>query len=58
MKLSDFGLGKILDETELASTVCGSPGYVAPEILKNGKYGLECDIWSIEVLTYFLVSGL
>ena len=39
LKLSDFGLSKILDENNLASTVCGTPGYVAPEILKDGKYG-------------------
>ena len=39
LKLSDFGLSKILDENKLATTVCGTPGYVAPEILKDGKYG-------------------
>ena len=33
------GVSKILDENNLASTVCGTPGYVAPEILKDGKYG-------------------
>jgi serine/threonine protein kinase len=32
-KLSDFGLAKKLDENQLTSTTCGTPGYLAPEIL-------------------------
>ena len=57
IKLSDFGLAKILDDNLLTSTTCGTPGYIAPEILKMDKYGKECDFWSIGVLTYFLLSG-
>ena len=38
-KFSDFRLGKIFDENKTASTVCGTLEYIAPEILKDGKYG-------------------
>ena len=41
----------------MASTICGTPGYIAPEILNDGKYGNQCDLWSIGVLTYVLLSG-
>jgi serine/threonine protein kinase len=57
IKLSDFGLAKILEDNQMASTTCGTPGYIAPEILKLDKYGKECDFWSIGVLTYVLLSG-
>lgn len=33
LKIGDFGLARLLDENSLASTTCGTPGYVAPEIL-------------------------
>ena len=56
-KLSDFGLAKQLDENQLASTTCGTPGYLAPEILTQDKYGKECDYWSIGVLTFELLAG-
>lgn len=55
--MTDFGLAKILDDSQLASTTCGTPGYVAPEILNGERYGKECDFWSIGVLTYVLLSG-
>ena len=57
IKLSDFGLAKILQDNQMASTTCGTPVYIAPEILKMDKYGKECDFWSIGVLTFVLLSG-
>jgi serine/threonine protein kinase len=33
LKIADFGLARLLDENSLASTTCGTPGYVAPEVL-------------------------
>jgi calcium/calmodulin-dependent protein kinase I len=41
----------------MASTTCGTPGYVAPEVLMQMPYGKECDYWSIGVVTFILLSG-
>ena len=41
----------------MASTACGTPGYVAPEILEQHPYGMPCDYWSIGVVAFILLSG-
>ena len=53
IKISDFGLARFISG-ELATTACGTPGYVAPEILEGKGYGLEVDYWSIGVILYIL----
>lgn len=55
VKIIDFGLAK--KSKELMSMPCGTPGYVAPEILKRRKYHKEVDIWSLGVITYILLCG-
>lgn len=35
----------------------GSPGYMAPEALEQGKYGVKSDIWAIGVITYAMLEG-
>uniref|UniRef100_A0A9J2PKR1 Protein kinase domain-containing protein n=1 Tax=Ascaris lumbricoides TaxID=6252 RepID=A0A9J2PKR1_ASCLU len=54
--ISDFGLSKTEDSGVMA-TACGTPGYVAPEVLQQKPYGKAVDIWSIGVITYILLCG-
>lgn len=58
IKLADFGFAKTVttDHSGLVTT-CGTPGYVAPEILEGASYGKPVDIWSIGVITYILLCG-
>ncbi|XP_069941632.1 serine/threonine-protein kinase DCLK1 isoform X2 [Cherax quadricarinatus] len=55
LKLGDFGLA--VEVTEPLFTVCGTPTYVAPEILNESGYGLKVDIWATGVITYILLCG-
>jgi calcium/calmodulin-dependent protein kinase-4 len=57
LKLADFGLSKIIDSDVQTQTVCGTPGYCSPEILKGRKYGTSVDMWSVGVITYILLCG-
>jgi len=57
LKIADFGLARLLEENSLASTTCGTPGYVAPEVLMQKPYGKSCDYWSIGVVAFILLSG-
>eukprot|EP01116_Phalansterium_solitarium_P017025 TRINITY_DN4096_c0_g1_i1.p1 TRINITY_DN4096_c0_g1~~TRINITY_DN4096_c0_g1_i1.p1 ORF type:complete len:238 (+),score=53.50 TRINITY_DN4096_c0_g1_i1:104-817(+) len=56
VKLADFGLSKDV-ESGVLSTSCGTPDYVAPEVLLNDHYDVGVDIWSIGVITYVLLCG-
>jgi len=55
--LSDFGLSKIIGEDTMMQTACGTPYYVAPEVLSATGYGQEVDLWSVGVITYLLLCG-
>ncbi len=55
LKLADFGFAKEFKETLLADTVCGSPLYMAPELLNNQKYNIKSDLWSVGVILYEMV---
>lgn len=57
IKISDFGLARFLPTSKFATTACGTPGYVAPEILKAKGYGASVDIWSIGITLYILLCG-
>ncbi|KAI5625747.1 calcium/calmodulin-dependent protein kinase type 1B, partial [Silurus asotus] len=54
--LSDFGLSKIADQGFL-STACGTPAYVAPELLQEKTYGKEVDLWAMGVISFILLCG-
>jgi polo-like kinase 1 len=59
IKIGDFGLAAKLEyEGERKRTICGTPNYMAPEII-NSKFGhsYECDVWSFGVLMYALIIG-
>jgi len=56
VKLADFGLSKIVGP-HVMMTACGTPGYVAPEVLSATGYDKEVDLWSIGVITYILLCG-
>eukprot|EP00066_Takifugu_rubripes_P023269 XP_011612535.1 PREDICTED: calcium/calmodulin-dependent protein kinase type 1-like isoform X1 [Takifugu rubripes] len=55
--ISDFGLSKIEEVDNMMSTACGTPGYVAPEVLAQIPYSKTVDCWSIGVISYILLCG-
>ncbi|KAI1429908.1 SMAD/FHA protein kinase [Xylaria sp. FL1777] len=60
VKLADFGLAKIIGEESFTTTLCGTPSYVAPEILAEGrhrKYTKAVDVWSLGVVLYICLCG-
>ena len=58
IKLVDFGFAKLIKTAnKKTETNCGTPAYIAPEILKCIPYGCEVDIWSFGVLLVEIVSG-
>ncbi len=60
LKVADFGLARLFTNEqaiELMTTMCGTPGYVAPEILKSECYGSTVDVWSAAVILYILLCG-
>jgi serine/threonine protein kinase len=56
VKVADFGFAKNFGEEKLM-TSCGSPGYVAPEVLTEDTYTNAVDMWSVGVIVYILLSG-
>eukprot|EP00012_Vannella_robusta_P003908 CAMPEP_0206184374 /NCGR_PEP_ID=MMETSP0166-20121206/1182_1 /ASSEMBLY_ACC=CAM_ASM_000260 /TAXON_ID=95228 /ORGANISM="Vannella robusta, Strain DIVA3 518/3/11/1/6" /LENGTH=516 /DNA_ID=CAMNT_0053599381 /DNA_START=1 /DNA_END=1551 /DNA_ORIENTATION=+ len=54
--LADFGLSKFVDDEDRALTMCGSHGYIAPEIIKGEPYSFQVDWFSLGVMIYELIS--
>ena len=58
IKVGDFGLATKLEyEGEKKKTICGTPNYIAPEILEGKGHGYEVDIWSVGVIIYTQLIG-
>jgi len=56
IKIADFGLSKDFGQEQL-QTSCGTPDYVAPEVLMGEPYDVAVDVWSIGVISYVLLCG-
>lgn len=55
--VADFGLSKLVSDASVLSTACGTPNYVAPEILRQGGYSKPVDVWSLGIITFILLCG-
>jgi len=58
VKIADFGFAKQLNsEDELIGSVCGTPLYMAPQIVDQEAYSVKADIWSLGIIIYELLTG-
>ena len=57
IKIADFGFARYVEPSDLAETLCGSPLYMAPEILRYEKYDAKADLWSVGAIAYEMVFG-
>ncbi|XP_022971229.1 serine/threonine-protein kinase ATG1c-like isoform X2 [Cucurbita maxima] len=57
LKIADFGFARSLQPRGLAETLCGSPLYMAPEIMQLQKYDAKADLWSVGAILFQFVTG-
>ncbi|CAB3396771.1 unnamed protein product [Caenorhabditis bovis] len=57
IKLADFGFARFLNEGVMAATLCGSPMYMAPEVIMSMAYDAKADLWSIGTILYQCLTG-
>ena len=58
VQICDFGVSRLINKDELIEEQCGTPAYLAPEIIANQGYkGFWVDIWSLGVVLYTILQG-
>ena len=58
IKITDMGLSKLVDLGTVLQTYCGTPQYMAPEVIMGaGQYSLKVDCWGLGVILFILLSG-
>lgn len=57
IKIIDFGLSQVIDEEEYCCQSCGSTGFLAPEVITDKVYDGRCDVFSVGVIFYMLLTG-
>jgi serine/threonine-protein kinase ULK/ATG1 len=58
IKIADFGFSKRLKlKNELIKTICGTPLYMAPQVVQKTAYSYKADVWSIGVILFELLNG-
>lgn len=58
IKIADFGFARTLETSQMTETICGSPLYMAPEVLNSQKYTDIADLWSFGVMMYEMIVGI
>jgi len=56
-KISDFGLSTILESSSSQLSICGTPLYSSPQLLKKRIYSYKVDIWALGIMCYELLMG-
>ncbi|KAI9587327.1 hypothetical protein GQX74_003173 [Glossina fuscipes] len=57
LKIADFGFARFLNEGVMAATLCGSPMYMAPEVIMSLQYDAKADLWSLGTIVYQSLTG-
>uniref|UniRef100_A0A8C2F1D5 non-specific serine/threonine protein kinase n=1 Tax=Cyprinus carpio TaxID=7962 RepID=A0A8C2F1D5_CYPCA len=57
IKLADFGFARYLQGNTMAATLCGSPMYMAPEVIMSQNYDAKADLWSVGTIIYQCLTG-
>ena len=57
-KLTDFGLAKFISKDDLALTFCGTPEYLAPEVILGKGHNRPADWWTLGILIYEMLFGI